>query len=435
MADKKKNIDQIINESFQSSDFDFDSSSWDNVKSKLDTSSSVDKIVYSAMNPTASSNLPEGAWDNMKDALDIETVWKRLEKRTKRRPILFWWKVAGVAILLSLISYELNYKTRLVDDYQNGVNRKVTSNKTIPKNVNEIIRQSIPVKAPDIKVSKKEEVYYQNNIDSKDYRARDLVAVLGEDIDIDKEKTAASHSKIINEIDRVRSNSFKTIDLFFDKSVVGLADYSDSIVLPDTKSRLTIGIVGELNNTWISDVETRLGYSKSSLVYNDFSISPSYGFYVDYKINPGLIVSSEMFVNSIMVTKNNLYRNGELTKKETDLEYFKSSLFVSKNIEMNKLKVGNSLRFSGGGYFSYLKRSFIKYNNVITKLNRGYKLFDYGLKAGISHNLDFKRINFSYGVETTYGLNNVFDGEETPSYLNTTRNISYGFNIKLGYRL
>ncbi len=433
MADKKKNIDHIINESFQSSDFDFDNSSWGNVKSKLETSTTVDKIVYSALNPT-SYDLPEGAWEDMNDALDIETVWKRIEKRTKTRPVLFWWKVAGIAILLSLISYELNYHDRLIDDHLNGVHEKVISNRTMPENIEKMNKQLTTEKSANIQNGNKDEVINKKNIVSSNNKVNEGSTVSDKKIDIDIKETAAIHFKIIKEINRVRSKPIKSIDLDLDKSIVGLTDYSDSIVFPVDKSKLTIGIVGELNNTWISDVETRLGYSKNSLVYNDFSITPSYGFYIDYKLTPGFIISSEMFVNSIMVTKNNLYRNGELTKKETDLEYFKSSLFVSKNIEMNKLKVGNSLRFSGGGYFSYLKRSFVKYDNVITKLNSGYKLFDYGIKAGISHNLDFKRINFSYGVETTYGLNNVFDGQESPSHLNNTRNISYGFDIKLGYR-
>jgi len=433
MAENKKNIDQLINESLQSNDLDFDDFSWTDVKNKLDTSTTVDKVVFSALNP-APTQLPDSAWEDMNDALDIETVWKRLEKQPKRKPVVFWWKVASIVTFLSLMGYQLNNYIKPLE-----INEQLTHQQVINLNKD----NNIPFEINDTKIknqqtiSKKNSNIQENNVKNSSSEKifnnkTSNVHNFGTNINTDSGSNNFINKK---EIDKIKLNNLKNFRLTIRKKVDELANFSDSVSLPIENNKFVIGLVGEVNNTWISDVETRLGYSKNSLVYNDFSITPSYGVFIDYKITPRLTFGTEFFINSLMKTKNNLYVDGELAKKETDLEYFKSTFSLSKGIKINKLKERNTLQFLGGFYFSYLKRSSVKYNNVITNINSNYKLFDYGLKGGIYHNLNFNKFNFSYGLQTTYGLNNVFDGKNKPSYLNNTRNISYGLNIKLGYKL
>lgn len=427
MTEKNKNIDQLINESFQSTDFDFDNSSWENVKDKLDASTTVDKVVYSALNPT-DSQLPDSAWENMNDALDIETVWKRLEKRPKRKRFIFWWKIAAIAILLFLITDQSN------NNFLEGNTNNYIADGEISNNltVSEIVKQEHKSLQDNSNIveflSKNNTITYSNIEPDQTFITSKSESIIGIE-------TLGDINNFETEIVKIKPKNIKHIETNRDILVGGLINDLDPLIFSPNISRLTIGIVGEIDNTWILDVETRLGYSKNSLVYNDFSIMPSYGVYLDYKIRPNLTICSEVFVNSIMQTKNNLYINGGLTKKETNLEYIKSTFSISKGININKLKKESYLQFSGGVYFSYLKRSFVKYDNVITKINSDYKLFDYGLRLGISYNFCFNRINLSYGLQTAYGLNNVFNGGNMPSYLNNTRNISYGVNLKLGYRL
>jgi len=440
MINKKKNIDQLINESFKNDNFDFDNFDFDTIKNKLDKSTTVDKVVFTAMNPV-SSQLPNEAWENMNDALDIETVWKRLEKRAKRKPFILWWKVAILAVVLSLISYHQS---------SNQYSSFLVNHSVLSENFNQKVSNSEKFNVPIKKKVKSKESLIINNIKNNNQKQLINCVLPKNKINkISKNKNFKNKTIIIenkssstvddkHRLDKITKISPKTIifiDTDTEKEFKQIVKYSDSSFLTQKTKKFEIGLVGEINNTWISDVDTRLGYSKSSLIYNDFSFASSYGLYLDYSITSKLSVGTEIFINSNMKTKNNLYKNSELTKKETNLEYYKSALFLSKALSLSVLKKNGTIIFLGGVYFSYLKRSAIKYNNVITKINKGYKLFDYGLKTGIYHKIDFNRINLSYGLQATYGLNNIFVDDKIPSYLNLTRNIAYGLNVKLGYRL
>jgi hypothetical protein len=430
MTDKKKNIDRIIKESFQSEDFDFENSSWGNIENKLNTSTSIDKIVYSAFNPEP-TQLPKGAWEDMNDALDIETVWKRLGKRSKRRPIVFWWKVAGVLLLFFLFGYKINHLYSPFVKYKQIAQREFIQNKSKVENSEKTEVNKTVIETNSTPQEDKTKVSRVNNSTLSFNNIIDDIVNINKKESINGWESLRNNLTVRKEIEIIKLEEIKLHSIRLENTY-DIEDNNDFLLLPRKKHKFILGVVGEIDNTWILDVETRLGYSKNSLVYNDFSLAPSYGVFLDYKISSRCTFGSEFFISSIMQTRNNLYQSGVLTKKETDLEYFKSTFSFSKAIVVKKNK---TLQLSSGLYCSYLKRSMVKYDNVINNINSGFKFFDYGFIIGLSHHIDLKRFRFSYGIRSTYGLNNIFESESTPTYLNNTRNITYGLNFKLGYKI
>ena len=204
------------------------------------------------------------------------------------------------------------------------------------------------------------------------------------------------------------------------------------IIKKENFSKWNIGIIGAYANTWVSDADTRLGFKENSLIFNDIVFTPVLGAYAEFRINKKFGLSSEIFFNSIIRSRINLFEEGNLIKKETELEYFNTSLLATKYFPLKK----SSINLSAGVYLSFLKRSLIKSDGVITTINSNYTPLDYGFKLDLSQQVRLKSFTLSYGLNANYGIANIFSGtSHLPSDLNETHNVVIGANIKLGYQL
>jgi hypothetical protein len=111
MSDKNGNMDDLIRDGFNSSEESFDFGSWTDIEKKLDARSDIDAQIKSAFLAEA-PHTPGDAWPEIKEELDVDTVWTRIDRqltRRKRRAFI-WWNAAAVSLLLLLAGYVFQNK-------------------------------------------------------------------------------------------------------------------------------------------------------------------------------------------------------------------------------------------------------------------------------------------------------------------------------------
>jgi hypothetical protein len=111
MSDKNGNMDDLIRDGFNSSEESFDFGSWTDIEKKLDARSDIDAQIKSAFLAEA-PHTPGHAWPEIKEELDVDTVWTRIDRqltRRKRRAFI-WWNAAAVSLLLLLAGYVFQNK-------------------------------------------------------------------------------------------------------------------------------------------------------------------------------------------------------------------------------------------------------------------------------------------------------------------------------------
>jgi hypothetical protein len=428
----KKNIDQTINESFNNQESDFNDYSWSEVKNKLDSRQTVDKVIFNALKPQ-SDQLPDAAWQEMNDALDIETVWKRLEKRPRRRPFIFWWRAAGILILIGLLT--LPFSMLFDNNSKDNPSRKQSKIELTDLDQTSLNLIDSDFKSSEIASSNSKEdtviSYSIQNLSSKDsyMESNPLNKDLEQSINVQPQQSV-KHKELWL-VDKLDIKKISSIDYPIENPSVIKIDSNYIKNVEDSRKKFTVGFISSISNTWISDADSRLGMKKNSLIFNDIVFSPATGVYFEYRAGDKFGLLTEVFINSIVKSRLNLYQNGNLKKKETQLEYFTTSVLASTYFPIKK----SSLSLSGGVYMSLLKRSSIKIDDVITDINSNYAPIDFGFKADLSHFFNVNRFKFSYGINASYGVSNIFlSTENLPNSLNETHNILLGLNIKLGYQ-
>jgi hypothetical protein len=422
MADDNRNIDDLINESFSDDFGDFDPESWGELNSRLEASpKGIDKLVFEAHIPVES--VPDDSvWEGIQDALDVQTVWERIQQKWISTIKYGWYKIACLFLLFILSSYPLDKN----QDYFKA------SNSVIAKNE---LNSSIGLEV----VQKNDRKLLVSNSTVTDTVGNPLTNSLNSENgsyrnSTNKFETAKQNPQlpIIPELNFDRIELTKAIirqtHLNTSSALLLAANSAKSNEINNSESdqKWVLGTFAEINDTWIMDPETRSGFLENSLVYNDISFAPSFGVFVNYNINQNYTLRSDVYINSRLKTRNNLYRSGKLVSKETELTYFKTSLNLGK-------KLKKKFSVYAGPYFSYLRTSNIKFDQVITEYNSSFSSIDYGIQLNLNREHKINDFYLAYGLNSSVGINNIFDGLNKPAYLNQTRNFTIGLNLRLGY--
>lgn len=425
MADDSRNIDDLINESFSDDFGDFDPGSWDELNSRLEASAKgIDKLVFDSHIPIEA--IPdESVWEGIQDALDVQTVWERIHRKWISSLNYGWYKIAGLFLLFILISlplgndsFKLNYSSKNVagqDDSETNItsdeSNQLHGKEVLVKNTKEVSEYN----------STNEEVYRTSN-SSVNKNPSLNNGVLEQNADL----TASNQNQSLKlELDKIAPR-YSSLTTSF-ANILAVMSQPEEIISPnEEKSKWTIGFLTEINDTWIMDAETRSGFLENSLVYNDISFAPSYGVFVNYNLNSDYVIGSDIYFSSNLKTKNNLYKSGKLVSKETELSYFKTSLRLGKKMKKNFV-------VNAGPYLSYLRHSSVSFDGVITEYNSNFRALDYGLQFNMNREHDINDFYLAYGLNSSVGINNIFNGLNKPAYLNQTRNFTIGLNIRLGY--
>lgn len=475
MSKDKKHIDDLIKEGFSEPTFDNDIQDWSGISDRLDEKSTIDNVVFKAFEEIQ-SELPIGAWSDMNDSLDIDTVWNRIASRRKRKPMIFWWKVAGVFVLLGILAGQLsNYSPQPINttetinkiatpghkqnsatpenktssssnnatnssgqdsDISTLANDKVTESKT-ENSINNTLSNS-HVTSNTISTSNSVNNAASNSNTQIGKNNNDLKSGnnSGEAKQADQSENNTASQEITPTQDPIETLPIEPLSSLEGEESTTLAIIEDSReqpTIPFRKKRFTIGAIGTLDNTWILDATTREGFSETSLVSNETSFGSSYGLYLDYSLPRNFSLSADVYINSTLKTRNYFYQDGNYIKRETRLEYYKFALQANKNIPFGRRKI-NAFHSGFGGYYSILQNEYDQLGANVE--NKNYYLnADFGLKLELGHQININRFVVSYGVHLDYGMYNIFRGtEEINATLNKTNNLSSGGYLRLGFR-
>lgn len=453
MSKEKKHIDDIINESFSDASFDNDVKGWSDISERLNNKSTIDNVVFKAYEETQ-SELPDGAWSDMNDSLDIDTVWKRLAKRKKRKPILLWWKDAGVIVAIGILIGQLynysallnntNIKTTIIEDSNHNSKVKTSVNKTNSSSTNSYINIERNITSS----LKKDNIYSTskivNSINNETHNYQ-LIPIKNKkknnSLELKEEFLNANNTSSKPEIIPTQSLNDsllkKLLNSIKNEKNATLTMFKDSLeksIVESKRKKITVGLSATVSNTWILDATTREGFSETSLVSNESSFGSSYGVYLDYALAKNFSISADFYINSSLKTRNYIYNEGNYITRDLKLEYYKFVIQANKNILLDSRKI-NTLHIGIGGYYALLNDQ----NNILRKTIKTKNDFlnrDYGVKIELGHHINFKSFLIGYGMHLDYGLPNIFkETEKINSNLNVTNTFETGCYLRLGLRL
>lgn len=453
MSKDKKHIDDIINESFSDASFDNDVKGWSDISERLNNKSTIDNVVFKAYEETE-DGLPDGAWSDMNDSLDIDTVWKRLAKRKKRKPVLLWWKVAGVIVATGILISQLNnysallnntnIKTTIIEDPNHNSKIETSVNKTnssstnssinIERNITSSLKKDNIDSTSKIVNSINNETHNYQIIPLKNKESNNSLELKEEFLN---ENNTSSKPEIIPTQSLNDSLLNKLLNNIKNEKNTTLTMFKDSLeksIVESKRKKFTVGLSGTVSNTWILDATTREGFSETSLVSNESSFGSSYGVYLDYSLARNFSISADFYINSSLNTRNYIYKEGNYITRDLKLEYYKFVIQANKNILLDSRKI-NTLHIGIGGYYALLNDQ----NNILRKTIKTKNVFlnrDYGVKIELGHHINFKRFLIGYGMHLDYGLPNIFkETEKINSSLNATNTFETGCYLRLGLRL
>ena len=100
--DKDDKLYGKIKDSFNEANNSVPKDLWSNLSGSLDSSKSdnvLDDKVRKSFNSDFNPKAPEQVWGNVNRQLNIDRVWNRINNQLDRRPIFYWFRLAGVAAL------------------------------------------------------------------------------------------------------------------------------------------------------------------------------------------------------------------------------------------------------------------------------------------------------------------------------------------------
>jgi len=459
LKDQNKHIDDLIRNDFQSDASEFNPDSWNSLKDKLNTISPIDQITKEAF--VVDSELPpESVWNNVNDELDIDTVWIRLDAALTKKRIFFYrfFSIAAFLILgiIPFFFFDGDDKVKVVcNDLQEEGEYKVEHNNLVSNRESLTSDTDIHPSIIDntknsnlIVVEKRSRRFTNavNGISKSQTTAPNINSSNGEETSISVMENGASVNALNGEKENsdllYRSSPVREMNLLTIFKPNSLID--GKLIAPDSsllalkeknENSWMIGVTGVIDQTKIMDAQTREGYRRNSLVLNMNSASPGLGFFVRKNLKNNLNVEWESFIWSTQKNRNSLYESGEFILKETSIDYWKNAFMVNKKMDLNKMNPENSFLLGVGLYHSILKGKIVKYDGVITSLNQDVLNTDFGFKSNLLYQKESVRFYFAAGVHADFGLMNIFEGNNIlPRYLNTTRNISVGGIVKIGYK-
>jgi len=207
------------------------------------------------------------------------------------------------------------------------------------------------------------------------------------------------------------------------------------VVENEKNEKFEIGITYSLHNTWLLNNETRQGFDNTSLINTSASYTNNYGLLFSYLINDKNSIVTEFFLHGLIKQHYETYKEGIYYNEDIEMNYSQIVLMYQYNINIFK-RIPSAYAFKTGIYLSnFNKKQSSLENDVVDELS-DFTKFDYGLKLAAGYKNNFNKITFEYGLNSEYGLKNIFKGnEQIPSNFNVTHPFHVGAYINLIYKL
>ncbi len=455
-------IENKIKESFESLNSKAPQSIWDNISDKLDVP--VDESVLDSKLKDSFENInhkaPEFVWKNINRQLNIDSVWLRISRTLSFDRFFYWTKriFVGLAII-ALLVFLGNYftKNNLQQNSlrpQNNVS-KFEVNKKIDNNV---VENTASINKFDVvsDVNGKNQFPQEVNLTNEVSTDSDNSTSLEQDEvvsyspnsystqTITEADTNLSNDEIIASLPisklNASSDSFEQINSISinDTTLIESNNtLNDSIILfnEDTQQKdpvIILGLIASINNTLIINSSFKQSKEMSSLVFSSPTYVIDYGLLFGYKLNSSSAILSEIFIKNGYSQQISAYNNGRFYTSKTNLNYVSMTLLYEYKLPFFIFENNLSFVVKAGAYYSYLRKSSRFINNTLLADTPEYENSDYGIRLLFGQQKSLKRFTIDYGVNSSYGLKNIYSGsDEMPTGSNKTNNFYFGVYLSL----
>lgn len=418
------------------------------------------KLIKDSFEST-NSKAPEFIWENLDKQLYVDRVWMKLKIKldkiqTFKIRIRFFLYSAGIILLLIFTgSYYFMHEQYLVNNFVS----KDTKLKTLFTHNNHqdakayykatTLEKVISEKKPKVKNSvfiiqktKQSKVIdtlnntpianiYQNNL------------TIGNTSQFYSELSMVSKQIINDSLFYIEPKEVETLGISKDDqySQINLPEFSfDTTKQYDNYylAKNELGLIYSLNSTMLINNDFIESKREGSMVNVLPTVASSYGLIYNHTFSKSNVLSFEFYFLSNQNQHAHIYSNGKYYKKNIELDYSKAVISYQRDIRLFSMKPSSWFFVKAGGYFSILTKNNIYYvrNDEITDMPTSMiSKNDYGIKLSIGREKETKFFIIGGGLQSEYGLKNIFKGDEyTPSDFNRTNNFSHGFFMTLKFK-
>lgn len=202
------------------------------------------------------------------------------------------------------------------------------------------------------------------------------------------------------------------------------------------KSKFYLGLLASYNKSTINNSEFRESQLRTSLVASAPTYSFSYGFVVAYSLTIKGALVSEIYINNKYKQSVHGYQEGHYYHKETELDYSSVSLLYERKIPFVLFQKPLNIVVKSGAYYSILnqEKAFLDGKSIASK--HEFVKSDYGFRLMLGQQTYLNRILLDYGVNASYGIKNIYKGNEyIPADFNRTNNYYIGVYLNFRYGL
>src|SRR6056297_978996 len=400
-------------------------------------------------NKIESSNLepPESVWENVQDQLDIDNSWQKISSHLEQNAVpgrKLWYAVAAGLLMLIMAggywwfsSDNLNMEKQIAEkimviepdlnepatekkknqtsregEKQHSIEEQNVVQSTTPKKLTQWAE--IVVEEQNVNEVKKQETLHPSDEQFQDNGQ--LIAAL---------KPYASDIESVPVQER-------------DLLVVAEPYESDNGVQQESVAfqKIYAGATGQLANTWVLNEKTYTGMEKSSLIASNASFGSNFGLFAGTNLSRNLFAQLDLNVMTQNKQDYNEYLNGQYISNEMKFNYSQMG-FSLRYIALSNRYMKGEHNIYAGGYWGYLHSAYQIIDDEMVNITNDYTQSDFGVFLGYEYIFPlYKNLGFGTGVKATYGLNNIYSGNQyIPSYLNKTHNASLNITFSLKYRI
>jgi len=471
-VEDKHNIDEVIKSSFENTNFKAPESLWANISANISNNphTELDDRIRESFEKQKDA-VPNSVWENVNHQLNIDRVWKGIDSGLNKiayRKVIR--KVASLAALLLLFAY-LGYKNFSEENPQITFTEfNIDNDKVINKTVKgeKVTFESHNIGANELSKGSSD-VFEDVNGESND-NSRDIIQVLKiEKLNFENNNSSNQVGSSVKNVQKLitlnslEDSGFEHLALkgieVFNASISDNTDnlpkqkveFLNNIIVPSIKpvaefyqkiekapliNKTFVGITYALNNTWIINNRTKESFDKNSLSSSTLSYTNNYGLIVDYPLVRKFTVSGQFFINSVESQKYNFYEDGKYHTQKIDLKYYKTAILINREIPLYSQKFDYSFVVGCGAYFAYVSNFSSQKDGLPTDVKSDYDEINYGTKVAIGPQIKTETIKISVGVNSDYGVNNIYKGSsEYPPSLNKTNSSNIGVFVNVMYRL
>jgi hypothetical protein len=217
----------------------------------------------------------------------------------------------------------------------------------------------------------------------------------------------------------------------------GKREYNLGLIETDAgTSVLALGFTTAMKNTWLFNHETFQGFEPGSGSTTRMQIYPDVAVNLRYLMSERWKMESSLSFSSSAGQSYEQYIYGRYSQREIALKYFHVELLAGYNHRKRWVVRSNTISHSSsmGIYYGVLNGANESIAGKKEDISMLYRKNDYGIVTG--HNLNipiFGNLLFSPGINITWGLPNIYQGQYTLPSLKRTHNRSIELRFSLYY--